>query len=84
MDGALVEEATYAQRTIYHCILNAPVEVQGSTEERTFTTMDLFPTTLAAMGFQVEGDRLGLGVNLFSGLPTLAERMGADALSDEL
>ncbi|MDY4138702.1 MAG: LTA synthase family protein [Eubacteriales bacterium] len=84
MDGALVEEATDAQRTIYHCILNAPVEVQGSTEERTFTTMDLFPTTLAAMGFQVEGDRLGLGVNLFSDLPTLAERMGAEALSDEL
>lgn len=84
MDGALVEEATDAQRTIYHCMLNLPAEAQGHTEARTFTTLDLFPTTLAALGFQVEGDRLGLGVNLFSGLPTLAERMGAEALSDEL
>ncbi|MGN0971433.1 MAG: LTA synthase family protein, partial [Aristaeellaceae bacterium] len=47
MDGALVEEATDAQRTIYHCLLNLPAEAQGRTEERTFTTLDLFPTTLA-------------------------------------
>ena len=34
--------------------------------KRTYTTMDNFPTTLAAMGVKIEGNRLGLGTNLFS------------------
>ena len=62
-------------RHIYNCFINAaatPIQ----TKNRTFTTVDLFPTTLAAMGCTIEGDRLGLGVNLFSRKPTLAERMG--------
>lgn len=45
---------------------------------------DMFPTTLAAMGCQIEGDRLGLGVNLFSDQPTLAEKIGVDSLNEEL
>ena len=28
--------------------------------------MDLFPSILAAMGYEIEGNRLGLGTNLFS------------------
>ena len=36
----------------------------------------MFPTTLAAMGFEIEGERLGLGTNLFSRVPTLCEKMG--------
>ncbi len=37
----------------------------GSTRNRVFTTMDLFPTVLSALGFEIEGDRLGLGTDLF-------------------
>ena len=32
----------------------------------TITHFDLYPTVLAALGFTVEGDRLGLGYNVFS------------------
>ena len=46
--------------------------------------MDLFPTTLAALGCTIEGDRLGLGVNLFSMEPTLAERWGFEKFDREL
>ena len=46
--------------------------------------MDLFPTTLAAMGYRIEGDRLGLGTNLFSGRKTLAEEMGYETLNTEV
>ena len=28
--------------------------------------MDMFPTILASLGAQIEGDRLGIGTNLFS------------------
>lgn len=84
MDTSLVEDVPIECRTVYHCILNPAATPQNGTEGRTFTAMDVFPTTLAALGFTIEGDRLGLGTNLFSPIPTLAERMGADALSTEL
>ena len=46
--------------------------------------MDYFPTTLAAMGVKIEGDRLGLGTNLFSDKPTLLEEMGWEKFNAEL
>ena len=71
------------QRTIYNCIINAPVEpVQEKNRE--FGTYDMFPTTLAALGVQIEGDRLGLGTNLFSAKQTLCEMYGFEALDWEL
>ena len=36
----------------------------------------MMPTTLAAMGITIEGDRLGLGTNLFSDKKTLTEEYG--------
>lgn len=51
---------------------------------RKYTTVDLFPTTLAAMGVKIEGNRLGLGVNLYSSEKTLYERYGEDYLEVEL
>ena len=48
-----------------------------------YTAMDMFPTTLSAMGFEIEGDRLGLAVDLFSGEPTLCEEMGFEKLEEE-
>ena len=39
---------------------------------------------LAAAGFTIEGDRLGLGANLFSDRPTLAETYGLSFMNDEL
>ena len=70
-------------RTVYNCILNPAAEPEQS-DGRVFTTMDMFPTTLAALGVQIEGDRLGLGTNLFSGRPTLAEEIGYDALEENV
>lgn len=52
--------------------------------QRKYTTVDLFPTTLAAMGVKIEGNRLGLGVNLYSGEKTLYEQYGKDYLEVEL
>lgn len=51
---------------------------------RKYTTLDLYPTTLAALGVQIEGDKLGLGVNLYSGEQTLVEQYGKDYLDIEL
>ena len=51
---------------------------------RKYTTLDLYPTTLAALGVQIEGNKLGLGVNLYSGEQTLVEQYGKDYLDIEL
>ena len=45
---------------------------------------NMAPTTLAALGCSIEGEYLGLGVNLFSGKPTLIEKMGYDRFDLEL
>lgn len=70
-------------RTTYNCIINSPIKAEN-TKNRTFTTVDIFPTTLAAIGAEIKGDRLGIGTDLFSDTPTLPEEMGAQAFSDEL
>ncbi len=79
--AAQIEQETPAdyQRTVYNCFLNAAAET-ANTQNRLFTTTDMFPTTLAALGVQIEGERLGLGTNLFGGRPTLAEEIGYDVL----
>lgn len=73
----------YARRT-YTTIINPAAEVADPDQYRDYTTFDIFPTTLAAMGVQIEGDQLGLGVNLFSGKQTLLERDGVDKMTQEL
>lgn len=71
------------QRRVYTCYINSAVSVENNTK-RTFTTFDNFPTTLAALGVQIDGDRLGLGTNLFSSKQTLTEQYGLDKEKGEL
>ena len=70
-------------RHIYNCFINAAATPIRTTQ-RDFCAMDMFPTTLAAMGCTIEGDRLGLGTNLFSATPTLMEKIGYNKLCTEL
>ena len=73
------------KRHVYNCILNAvPLAPPDRTRNRAFSPMDMFPTILAAMGCTIEGDRLGLGVNLFSDTPTLAEELGVATYHEKL
>ena len=73
------------ERTVYNCIINSPVETDVTHEKnRQFVAADMFPTTLAAMGCTIEGDRLGLGTNLFSDRPTLVEEMGYEEFDAQL
>lgn len=71
------------QRTVYNVIINSSIDSKY-TQNRLFTTMDMYPTTLAAMGATINGERLGLGTNLFSGKKTLIEELGYEYLNEEL
>lgn len=68
----------YSRRT-YNCFLNMPTGINTEhTKNREFDTLDYFPTILAALNVKIEGDRLGLGTNLFSEKLTLSEEMGEE------
>ena len=75
------------ERSVYNVFINLPEGLDTSfekTHNREFATLDMFPTTLAAMGVTIEGDRLALGVNLFSDEQTLTEQYGRKGLDKEL
>lgn len=84
MDTLLADPDGKRPASVYNCFVNPAVTPKKPTDGRTVTTFDLFPTALAAMGFEIEGDRLGLGVNLFSDLPTLSEEYGYKWLETEI
>ncbi|MCL1917500.1 MAG: LTA synthase family protein [Peptococcaceae bacterium] len=71
------------QRTTYNLIFNSSLE-KANTYNRIFTPMDMFPTTLAAMGVEIPGGQLGMGVDLFSGVPTVLEKYGESYVNSEL
>lgn len=71
------------ERKVYTTYINSSVERMND-EKRVYSTFDNFPTTLAAMGVEIEGERLGLGTNLYSGKQTLTERFGKEKEEQEL
>lgn len=71
------------ERKVYNAFINAAMQPVNM-KNRKFTTMDMYPTMLAAMGAEIEGERLGLGTNLFSDVPTLAEKYGYEEMFAEL
>lgn len=70
-------------RKVYNVFINTKEEPVNM-KNRKFTTLDIFPTVLAGMGAKIEGERLGIGTNLFSEAPTLAEKYGYEELFAEL
>lgn len=73
------------ERNVYNCFINVPeglVPVQ--TNNREFSAIDMFPTILAALDVEIEGNRLGLGTNLFSDKATLPELLGKDQFASDL
>ena len=70
-------------RTIYNAFINSKIKAD-KTKNRIFTTYDFYPTILASLGFEISGNRLGLGTNLFSDRKTLAEEIGLNKFNKEL
>ena len=86
MDTCLLENADHKNRRVYNCFINsfAKLKDESFTKERIVTTVDIFPSILAAMGFEFDGERLGLGTNMFSGEKSLAEEMDYRIFCDEI
>lgn len=70
-------------RCLYNAFINVEVDHLNN-KNRIFTTMDMFPTTLGALNVKIQGNRLGLGTNLFSNKKTIPEMIGIDNFNREL
>ena len=77
-----LEEGQEYDKKVVNVIINPAVEAENT--NRIYSTMDLYPTTLGALGAQIDGNRLGLGANLFSDEETLIEKYGLEYVNDEL
>ncbi|MDR1801747.1 MAG: sulfatase-like hydrolase/transferase [Lachnospiraceae bacterium] len=73
---------SYDRRT-YFTIING-AETPVSDKKRDYSTMDIFPTTLASLGVKIPGERLALGTNLYSDEETLLEKYGREELDKQL
>ena len=82
MNAHYFEEVT-ADRLVYNAFINGEASTI-SIKNKVFTSYDIFPTILAAMGVEIEGDQLALGVNLFSDKLTLAEKYGLQEFMGEI
>ena len=67
----------------YNLIFNSMASTD-KLKNRQFTAYDFYPTMLAAAGFEIEGNRLGMGTNLFSSEKTLAEQYGMNYMNSQL
>lgn len=85
MDSDFCEDVDSAYtRKVYTAYINPAAEVQKPDVYREYTTFDYYPTTLASLGVEIEGERLGLGTNLFSDEWTLTEKYQRDWVESEL
>lgn len=74
------------QRTIFNLFINTNNDSIDSTiyQNRQFSNVDIFPTVIASLGGEIDGEKLGLGVNLFSDEKTLIEKYSYEFVDDEL
>ncbi len=77
-------DENYDERYIYNTFINTVYSNSKINRDRTFSQIDLFPTILEAIGFKVEGSKLGLGTSLFSDKKTLLEEFGETELNSQL
>lgn len=81
--NVIYDGTDYNTRRIYNVFINSAVGT-NNIKDRKFTTLDLYPTTLASMGIEIDGNRLGLGTNLFSDRLTIIEENDYNYVNNEL
>ena len=76
---------TQSRRRWIDVFINSSLDIESGKEaNRFFSSFDVFPTTLAAMGVKIEGDALGFGRSLFSNEPTILEKYSVEYINNEL
>ena len=75
------------QRSQYNVILNPSKSLDTSNAKyhnRLYANYDMFPTIMSSLGIEYDGNKLGLGTNLFSGEKTIFEELGYEECNKEI
>lgn len=72
MNNYSFDNIRYYDRSIYNTFINSAVNTDCE-KGRIFNTFDIYPTVLASLGANIDGNKLALGTNLFSCDATLSE-----------
>lgn len=80
----IIEDVESSARSTVNIFLNSANENIDNMSERQFCQLDMFPTMLSALGVNIEGSKLGLGTDLYSGEPTLIETLGYEYVNNQL
>lgn len=84
MDKSFSDEYQLNQtRKIYFSILNS-AKTYTKKSPRQISSLDVFPTILSAIGFNIKNGRLGLGTDLYSNEKTLMEKYGQEEFNNEI
>lgn len=83
---SLAADDTYGkQRSWYNAFINVDSLKNETNPNRQFTSFDIAPTIIEALGYELDKHRMGLGVSLFSdSSKTIVEKIGLDSLNKEL
>ena len=86
-DHQVMQDSFYSEhkdydRVNYNAIINSSLNT--NIKNRKFSQYDMYPTILASIGATIPGNKLGFGVNLFSGEKTLIEELGKETFDKEL
>ena len=83
---AAPQQIGFKETNFTHYWLDFFINSSRDTEnmKRTFTSLDMFPTILEAIGADLPDRALGLGRSLYSSEPTLLEKYGLDSLNKAL
>ena len=88
MASCISEKVKDYQRTCFNLILNPDESLTNLPEtqfrNRQWASFDMFPTMLASIGVKIDGNRLGIGTNLFSDEKTLFETYGVEKVNESL
>ena len=82
MQSDFINDRMFDDRTMYFCIVDS--DLKKHRNDRVYTALDSYPTIVSLLNGKIEGDKLGLGVDLFSDKKTLAEEYGIKNLDKEL
>ena len=83
MQADFFEDRGATKRYIYNCYINPAIKPKN-VKNRVYTSIDSYPTIISSLGIKIDGNRLGLGVDLFSGEKTLSEKYGFEYVNNEL
>lgn len=78
----IYKDVSAIKRTVYFTILNSDKIPERL--DRAFSTYDIFPTVLSALGIDTPSKKLGIGTDLYSGEDTIIEQYGLKYVMNEL